>query len=59
MNNPTFDDAISNGLPDDIFRVFFGIKVKFDTDVAEGDTGVREGKTTDTCFDDVLTEAAN
>ena len=59
MHDAAFDDAVADGLPDDVFCVLLGVEVKFDTDVAEGDTGVREGKTTDTCFDDVLTEAAN
>jgi hypothetical protein len=53
----TFDHTIPNGLAYDVFRVLLGIKVKLDADVAQGDTRIRERKSSDSGLDDILAEA--
>lgn len=35
VNYPTLDDAISDGLADDVLRIFFGIQVQFEAYITQ------------------------
>ena len=59
VHDATLDNTVSDCLPHNILCIFFAVKMQFATDVMEGDTRVQEGELVDTCFNDILTEAAD
>lgn len=65
-DHPTFlvhdsgvDNTILDSLANNVFCVFFRIKVELEADVPERDAGVGEGQLADAGLDDVLSEAGN
>ena len=41
MDDPTLDDAISDGFADNIFCILLGVQVELETDIAQRNTRIR------------------
>ena len=57
MNDQALNDAIPDGLANNVLRVLLRIEVELDTNVAEGDTRVGKGETSYASLDDILAKA--
>ena len=59
VDNTTLDDAVTDGLANNVLRIFFRVEVQLNADVSEGDARVRKRQSPNAGLDDVLSQSNN